>query len=82
MEITNENIRFYVFARMKFNNSAKEIHEQLLVICGESAPSYQTIARWCHDFRGGHRTSFENLSRSGHPANLLPEGGSITANYY
>jgi hypothetical protein len=64
---SSENHRFYILARHKLGDSAKSIHEQLVAVCSDSAPSYVTVARWVKDFRTGDRQSLEDIQRPGRP---------------
>ena len=68
MNISNQELRFYVFARAKLGDNAASIHQQLSQILPEtcSLPSYRSVARWCQEFGEG-RTNFGDAQRSGAP---------------
>jgi len=63
-----ENLKFEFRAVVKFlckeGRAAKEIHDRLRYMYGDSAPSYSTITRWSNEFRRG-RESLEDDLRSG-----------------
>ncbi|GFR75055.1 transposase [Elysia marginata] len=46
MEISEENMRFYIVMRFKLGESAKLNHENLQTVCGDCAYYYQTVCRW------------------------------------
>lgn len=50
----------------KEGRSAKEIHERMVGVYGETTPSYATVTRWNKEFRHG-RESIEDDPRSGRP---------------
>lgn len=62
----NENIRFYIQMRLKLGCDAKSIHNDFLLVYGEQAPAYSTIARWHKLFRDG-RERLEDDPRVGRP---------------
>ena len=68
INIGNEQLRFYAFARAKLGDNATSIHQQLLQVIPEncSVPSYCNVARWCQEFGEG-RTNFGDAQRSGAP---------------
>ena len=49
------------------NVQPQQIHNQMIVVYGEDAPSYATVKRWAADFRRG-RTSLKD--DPGHVAHL------------
>jgi len=70
MDPSKENIRFYIFTRMKLGFKAKQIHEELVSVYGDSCPSFDTVARWIRHFSAG-RESLEDEERSGRPCSSL-----------
>ena len=54
------------------NVQPQQIHNQMVVVYGENAPSYATVKRWAAEFRRG-RTSLEDDSRSGRPSDAVCE---------
>ena len=49
------------------NVQPQQIHNRMIVVYGENAPSYATVKRWAAEFRRG-RTSLEDDPRSGRPS--------------
>ena len=48
----------------------QQIHNRMVVVHGENAPSYATFKRWAAEFRRG-RTSLEGNPRPGRPAEAV-----------
>jgi len=63
-------------AIIKFLTSEKQpannIHECLIRVYGESAPSYATVTRWVAEFKRG-RTSLEDNPRAGRPVDATSD---------
>jgi histone-lysine N-methyltransferase SETMAR len=70
MESSKDGYRFYIFTRSKLGIKATAIHEELVAVFGESAPSFDTVARWIRHFSDG-RSSLEDEQRSGRPCTSL-----------
>ena len=56
----------------KEGKNAKEIHERMVAVYTDTAPSYATIARWNREFRHG-RESLEDDPRPGRPSDVTNE---------
>ena len=56
----------------KEGKNAKEIHERMVAVYTDTAPSYATIARWNREFRHG-RESLEDDPRPGRPSDVTTE---------
>lgn len=69
-DFSPEGWRFYVFARHKLGDSAAKITQDLVVVLGDTAPSYRTVARWVEAFRAG-REHLEDDPRSGRPVEVM-----------
>ena len=54
------------------NVQPQQIHNRMIVVYGENAPSYATVKRWAAEFRRG-RTSLEDDPRSGRPSDAVCE---------
>ena len=52
------------------NVQPQQIHNRMIVVYGENAPSYATVKRWAAEFRRG-RTSLEDDPRSGRPSDAV-----------
>lgn len=52
------------------NVRPQQIHNRMVVVYGEDAPSYATIKRWAAEFHRG-RTSLEDDPRSGRPSEAV-----------
>ena len=69
-----ENLKFEFRAIIKFlckeGRAAKEIHDRLRAVYGDSAPSYSTVTRWSNEFQCG-RESLEDDLRSGRPSDAV-----------
>ena len=50
----------------------KDIHERMVRIYGDTAPSYTTVKKWSAEFRRG-RQSLEDDPRSGRPAEVTTD---------
>jgi histone-lysine N-methyltransferase SETMAR len=61
-----ENYRFYIQVRHFFGISAIEIYRELEMFDASSAPSYETVRRWCNQFNKG-RATLEDHPRPGRP---------------
>ncbi|GFR99344.1 transposase [Elysia marginata] len=72
MEVTKENMRFYIFFRCKLSESAKLIHETLQTVCGDCACSYQTVFRWVKEFNES-KESLSDCPRPGRPKSRVNE---------
>ena len=55
--------------RAVMNVQPQQIHNRMIVVYGENAPSYATVKRWAAEFRRG-RTSLEDDPRSGRPSDF------------
>ena len=60
------NFRFYILTSTKLGLKAKEIHGEFADVFPESAPSFDTVARWIRHFNDG-RNSLQEEERSGWP---------------
>ena len=67
MEFTKENIRFYIWARLKLGDTPTAIHNQLQMLCGSECPSFSTVTRWFKDFQTGEREGINDRDRPGRP---------------
>jgi len=69
-----ENLKFEFCAVIKFlckeGRAAKEIHDRLRTVYGDSAPSYSTVTRWSNEFRRGRET-LKDDRRSGRPSDAV-----------
>lgn len=65
-----EQHRTYTLFRFLLGKDTTDIHRDLVVIEGTSAPSERTVRRWIESFRGG-RQSVEDLPRSGRPISAI-----------
>jgi len=69
-----ENLKFEFRAVIKFlckeGRAAKEIHDRLHAVHGESALSYSTVTRWSNEFQCGRETVEDDL-RSGRPSDAV-----------
>jgi histone-lysine N-methyltransferase SETMAR len=72
MNPTNEQIRYYIFVRHKLGESATEIHNQLVEVHGNSAPSYSSVTDWIRQLQAGRQT-LQDEPRSGRPADVVNE---------
>jgi histone-lysine N-methyltransferase SETMAR len=54
------------------NVQPQQIHNRLIIVCGEDAPSYATVKRWAAEFHRG-RTSLEDEAQSGSPSEAVCE---------
>jgi len=54
------------------NVQPQQIHNRMIIVYGEDAPSYATVKRWAVEFRRG-RTSLEDDPRSGRPSDAVCE---------
>ena len=59
-------IRAYILLRCKLGIEPKVIHQELIFVMGDSAPSIRTIYRWIERFSTGSE-SLEDEHRSGRP---------------
>ena len=64
--------RTYVKFRTILEIPSKDIHEELVTVCGHEALSYSTVRRWVNCFRKG-RTSVEDAPRPGAPKLAINE---------
>ena len=64
------------------NVHPQQIHNRMIVVYDENAPSYATVKRWAAEFRRG-RTSLGDDSRSGRPSDAVCEENycQISSNY-
>jgi histone-lysine N-methyltransferase SETMAR len=67
MDITSENLRFYVYAKTKRGKSPTNIHQQLEEAEIGPLPSLRTIQRWSESFKDSSRTSLTDVPHSGRP---------------
>lgn len=65
-----EHFRFSILTRWKLGLTAKPIHDELEAAHGDSAPSFDTVARWIRRFSDGS-TSTQDESRSGRPSSSV-----------
>jgi histone-lysine N-methyltransferase SETMAR len=65
-------IRFYIFTRFKLGKGAKDIHDELCAVHGDSIVSYPTVRRWITAFKNG-RQSIEDESHFGRPKEVVNE---------
>ncbi|GFR76235.1 transposase [Elysia marginata] len=72
MELTKENMQFYIFMRCKLGESAKLILEILQTVCGDCSCSYQTICRWVTEFNEG-KESLSDCPRRRQPESCVNE---------
>ena len=56
----------------KEGNNAKKIHERMIAVYSDTAPSYATVTRWHKEFLHG-RQSLEDDSHSGRPSDVTTE---------
>ena len=61
---SKDSIRFYIFTHMQLGNRAVEIHANWASVFADSAPSFDTVARWMLHFADG-RSSVHDEKRSG-----------------
>jgi histone-lysine N-methyltransferase SETMAR len=66
MELPESEIRPYVKIRTLLGNKSIAIHQELVEVCGEHAPHYNTVQTWAKRFREG-RSSIEDDPRPGRP---------------
>ena len=67
MEISDENLRFYVYTEALRGVSAKDVLEHLRESFAERAPSQSFVYKWHKAFTSGERSSFETLPQCGRP---------------
>ena len=48
-------------------NSPKQIYERLVIVYGDSVPSFNTVTRWFNEFERGSQ-ALEDEGRSGRPS--------------
>lgn len=72
MEISKENIRWYIFARFQCGQTANAIHAELQSVFGTSAVSIATVRRWICKFKDGKK-DFKDDPRSGAPKAVCNE---------
>jgi hypothetical protein len=53
MEVTKEHVRLYIYTRYKLGIRERSIHEEIVKIYCNHAPSFRTIARWIQYFADG-----------------------------
>lgn len=58
--------RYYIKIRAKLGVAAVNIHNELVLALGDSAPSYRTVTRWVSEFESG-REEVKDDPRSGRP---------------
>ena len=69
MNFSREQFRFYIFARSKLGDDAIQIHADLCVVAGDTAP-IRAIRRWLED-KVGQWDSFEDTPRAGRPPSIV-----------
>ena len=72
MEPEKENLRFYIFTRMKLGDSPMKIHQELEFVYGTSSCSYNTVCRWVRRFQSGKK-DLRDDPRSGAPKTAMNE---------
>jgi len=69
-----ENLKFEFHAVFKYlgkeGRAAKEIHDRLCAVYGDSVPSYSTVTRWSNEFWRGLE-SLEDDLRPGRPSDAV-----------
>ena len=55
VELEDENVRFYMFARMKLGDSSMKIHQALESVYGTYSCSHDTVYRWIQCFQSGKK---------------------------
>lgn len=58
--------RAYIKTRALLGTQATDIHKELVVVWGDNAPSYSTVAMWAARYKSGRET-LEDDPRSGRP---------------
>lgn len=62
--------RYYIKIRCKLAITPVDIHNELVLALGDSAPSYRTVARWASEFNNG-REDVKDDPRSGRPVTTV-----------
>ena len=72
MESQNIEFRAVIKFLTKEGAKAKEIHQRMADVYGDSSPKYSTVAKWSAEFKCG-RDSLEDDPRPGHPADVISQ---------
>ncbi|PAA51606.1 hypothetical protein BOX15_Mlig028961g1 [Macrostomum lignano] len=72
METSKDSVRFYIFMCMQLGCKVTEIHTDLVNVLADSAPSFDTVARWLRHFLECW-DSFNDEPRSGRPRTSVTE---------
>ena len=64
--IAEQEQRAYIKFRSLLKDSNRNIHNDLVEVCGDQALAYSTVSRWAQLFREG-RDSIEDEPRTGRP---------------
>ena len=71
-EPEKENLRFYIFKRLKLGDSPMKIHQELESVSGTSSCSYDTVCRWIRRFQSAIK-DLRVEPRSGTPKTAMNE---------
>ena len=66
MKMEKIEYRAYIKTRALLGTQATDIHKELVVVWGDNAPSYSTVAMWAPRYKSGRET-LEDDPRSGRP---------------
>ena len=72
MESQNIEFRAVIKFLTKEGAKAKEIHQHMADVYGDSSPKYSTVAKWSAEFKRG-RDSLEDDPRPGRPADVISQ---------
>ena len=72
MESQNIEVRAVIKFLTKEGAKAKEIHQCMADVYGDSSPKYSTMAKWSAEFKHG-RDSLEDDPRPGRPADVISQ---------